>query len=482
MIPAEIARWRKDSLGYVLAVFPWGQPGTILERHPGPDDWQREILEAVRDGLLTLAEAIRIAISSGHGIGKSALVAMLICWAIDTCEDCRGVVTANTESQLKGKTWPELAKWVRLGGLEARFELTATALISRAQGHARTWRIDQVTWSETNSEAFAGLHNEGRRILLVFDESSAIPEIIWETAEGALTDQDTEIIWIALGNPTRSSGRFHKVCFGSLKHRWVTRCIDARKCRQPNKAQIAQWAEDYGEDSDFFRVRVRGEAPRASSMQFIPTDRVAAARKRPEVFTQYDPLILALDFARGGDDKTVLGWRRGRSARVRKWRKIPGSECRDSMRVVSIVTTECQDAKPDAIFGDSTGIGGPVLDRLRQLGYNVIDVSFGGAATDKNRYANKVTEMWADMAGWLEGGSIPDDAQLEADLTGREYDHDKFDRLKLESKDDMKARGLASPDEADCLAMTFAYPVAQRRIAGSGPAARSSFAKPGFNP
>jgi len=460
-LPEWLARYRADPVAYVLEVFPWGKPGP-LEKHAGPDAWQLEILERIRDGLLTVGQAIQLAISSGHGVGKSALVAWIVCWSIDTQVDCRGVVTANTEAQLKGKTWAELAKWFRIGGLGERFDLTATALISRLPGHDRTWRVDQVTWSEIKPEGFAGLHNEGRRVLIVFDEASAIPEIIWETAEGALTDQETEIIFLALGNPTRNSGRFYKVCFGSLRHRWITRTVDARTCRLPNKEQIAQWEADYGEDSDFFRIRVRGVAPRSSDMQFIPSDVVLAARKREASWTWEDPLIMAIDFARGGADKTVVGWRRGLNATIRKWLKIPGSECRDTMRVVSLVVEQATEARPDAIFGDATGIGGPALDRLRQLGYPVFDVQFGGEAHNNRRYANKGTEIWQRMKDWLSWGQIPDDESLDADLTTREYDHDKKDRLILESKADMTARGLASPDEADALAMTFAIPVAPR--------------------
>ncbi|WP_368667183.1 hypothetical protein, partial [Anoxybacillus sp. MB8] len=123
---------------------------------------------------------IRQAVGSGHGIGKSALVAMLIKWAFDTFEDARGVVTANTDNQLRTKTWAELSKWHGISLTKDWATLTATALISNAPGHDKTWRIDAVPWSQNNTEAFAGLHNEGRRILLVFDEASAIADKVWE--------------------------------------------------------------------------------------------------------------------------------------------------------------------------------------------------------------------------------------------------------------------------------------------------------------
>ncbi|MCP4450735.1 MAG: terminase, partial [Planctomycetes bacterium] len=224
-------------------------------------------------------QVIREAIASGHGIGKSALVAWLILWAMSTKVDTKGVVTANTERQLKTKTWAELGKWHRLSICSHLFEFTATALFCSDKEFEKTWRVDQVVWSERNTEAFAGLHNKGNRILLVFDEASGIPDTIWEVSEGALTDEETEIIWVAFGNPTRNTGRF-KTIFGRLRHRWKTRHIDSRQVPGTNKKQIQEWVDDYGEDSDFVRVRVKGVFPRAGSNQFIAGDVVEGAQKR----------------------------------------------------------------------------------------------------------------------------------------------------------------------------------------------------------
>ncbi len=203
----ELAGFSSDPLGFVLFGFPWNEPGE-LEGRFGPEPWQVDILIDLGDGIISAAEAIRLARTSGHGIGKSALVSWIILWAISTFEDTKGVVTANTENQLKTKTWAELAKWYRLFIGRDYFKMTATALFSMDPEHERTWRIDMVPWSERNTEAFAGLHNQGKRILIVFDEASAIPDVIWETTEGALTDRDTQIIWAVFGNPTRNKGRF----------------------------------------------------------------------------------------------------------------------------------------------------------------------------------------------------------------------------------------------------------------------------------
>lgn len=447
-----------DPAAFVKVAFPWGTPALP---HAGPDAWQLQVLEDVRDGLLTLDKAVQIAITSGHGVGKSALIAWLILWAMVTCEDTRGVVTANTEAQLRQKTWAELAKWHRLCLWREWFILSATALHAADPAHQQTWRIDAVAWSERSVEAFAGLHNEGKRILVVFDEGSAIPDAIWETTEGALTDTGTQIVWLVAGNPTRNTGRFRE-CFGRLKHRWRCHQVDSRTARIANKAQMLAWVADYGEDSDFVRVRVRGVFPRAGAMQFIGSDLVDAAaaadREVPPLLS--DALVMGVDVARFGDDQTVLFFRKGRDGRAFPPIKLRGA---DTMQVASRVAAEAEALRVDAVFVDGGGVGAGVIDRCRQLRVqNVIEVQFGGKPTRPiieeagMRVRNKRAEMWASMRAWLEHGSIPNDPELIADLTGPEYSFDADNALVLESKPDMKRRGLASPDMGDALALTFA--------------------------
>lgn len=461
----DIAGFTHDPEGHVLYSYPWGQPGTELATETGPRKWQRKILrrigELLKAGELTpqrvIQAVIQGAVASGHGIGKSTLVAWLIKWAMDTFEDTRGVVTANTDTQLRTKTWPEISKWHRLSITAHWFELTATSMYSRQQGHDKTWRIDLIPWSENNPEAFAGLHNKGRRIIVIFDEASAIADKIWEVTEGALTDADTEILWFAFGNPTRTTGRFRE-CFGKNQHRWEIReQIDSRDVEGTNKAKLDEWVKDNGEDSDFVRIRVRGMFPMASSLQLIPTDVVLAAQKREARCNQSDPLMMALDIARGGDDKCVMRFRKGLDARSIPAVKIPGAQVKDSMLLVAKVVQVVQLYKPDVIFYDGTGVGGPVGDRLRQLGYNVIEIQFGSESPNP-KYKNMRTFMWMEMAKNLRGGlAIDGDPELEMDLVGPEYTHDAQDRMILEAKDHMKARGLSSPDDGDALAMLHAY-------------------------
>ena len=465
-IAAELARYTHDPFGFVLDTLPWGQGA--LRGYAGPRPWQADVLQEIGAAVAAGQTPVLTAVASGHGVGKSALVAWLVLWAMATREHTRGVVTANTEGQLRGKTWAELARWYGVWLLQPLFTKTATALYAKEA--ERNWRVDMVPWSEQRPESFAGLHNAGGRTLIIMDEASAIPDGIWEVTEGALTDEDGEILWCAFGNPTRNTGRFRE-CFGRFKHRWTTRQIDSRTVEGTNKALIDQWVDDYGEDSDFVRVRVRGMFPRASVKQFIPSDIVDEARCREPFSDPGAPVILGVDVAREGDDESVIAIRRGRDAQTVPWAHMREA---DTMRTASAIVEAIKAQRPDAVFIDEGGVGGGVVDRVRQLGHAVIGVKFGakadrsstaGADAQGERFANKRAEMWGAMRAWLAGGgAIPDDQDLADQLIGPEYGHTLKDEIILEAKKDMKKRGLASPDRADALALTFAYPVAPRPL------------------
>lgn len=450
----------RDPLAFVRFAFPWGEEGE-LARGSGPEPWQERFLKDLAE--ISPDRALLEAAASGHGVGKSCLVAWIILWAIATCPDTRGVVTANTEVQLKTKTWAELAKWYRLFVGRAFFRLEASCIFSREAEHEKTWRIDVVAWSEKSTEAFAGLHNQGSRILVVFDEASAIPESIWETTQGALTDANTEIIWAVFGNPTRNDTRFKK-CFpgGQFAHRWRTRTVDSREVSFTDKAEIKRWITDYGDDADFVRVRVKGEFPRVGSLQFIDGALAAEAASREAVSFPHDPVVFGVDVARFGDDASVIYVRRGRDARTTPPMQFRGL---DTMQLASRVSEQFSALHPDAIFVDGGGMGAGVVDRCRQLGVPVFEVAFQSrpdrpdVSAEQNKYANKRAEVWGMMREWLKVGAIPDDPELVAELTAPQYGFNPRDEIQLESKADLRRRGAGSPDIADALALTFAWPV-----------------------
>ena len=466
----ELASMTHRPTMFARTVFPWNEG--LLEKAPGLRAWQANVLGIIEErlkGRATRFQPIRIAVASGHGIGKSSLIGMVIGWAMSTCEDCKVVVTANTGTQLATKTVPRVEEWFRLMVNREWWDLKATSITVRDEEHARLWRTDYIPWSENNVEAFAGLHNKGKRIVLVFDEASGISDKIWETAEGALTDEGTEIIWLAFGNPTQNTGRFRE-CFGRFKHRWITFQIDSRTVEGTNKEEIEKWVKDYGEDSDFVRVRVRGEFPRAGSAQFIPSDVVEAARHYKAEETPGLPRILAVDVARFGDDQTVIGWRQGRKAVI-----LGKYRGKDTTWVAEQTIKFMEQYKPDATVIDGDGIGAGVVDSIRFRGYTsaVFEFHGGEAAHDSAAYFNRRAEVWGLMRDWLKAGAeIPDDPELAAQLTGVEYGFSNKQQIQLERKEDMKKRGLDSPDCADILAMTLAVKVAPPPTKSAAPRPR----------
>ncbi|MCF1431337.1 MAG: terminase [Shewanella sp.] len=418
-----------------------------------PDKWQAEQLNRVGEAFLADPETvIREATSSGHGIGKSAEVSWVILWAMSTRPHLAGIVTANTDAQLKTKTWRELSVWHKRTINAHWFKWTATKFYH--VDHPETWFVSAIPWSETRPESFAGLHAE--HVLIVYDEASAIPDAIWEVSEGAMTTP--RAMWFCYGNPTRNTGRFRE-CFGRFKHRWYHTQIDSRTCKMTNKCQLEDWVKDYGEDSDFVRVRVRGEFPRAGSLQFIPSDHVDLARQRNIEHSVYFhmPILLGVDVARFGDDQSVICVRQGRKVvEQTKYRSL------NTMQLAARVIEKIRQFKPQCTFIDVIGVGGGVVDQLTEMGYPIIEVNASSTPDDNETYLNKRSEMWGRLRNWLSGEvDIPDDPELADELCGLEYGYTatRF-QIQLEKKEDMKGRGLSSPDCADALALTFAEHVA----------------------
>lgn len=488
-----LAATRDDPLGFALMAWPWGKTGTVLEKFSGPLAWQREIMEDIRLGLIDLNQAIQLATASGHGVGKSALVSMLVIWAFTTSPDCRGVVTANTETQLKTKTWAELGRWFNLCWFARDFfVLNATSLVSKDPLRSLTWRIDMIPWSEKNTEAFQGLHNKGKRLLLIFDEASAIHDLVWEAAEGALTDADTQIIWLVFGNPTRNTGRF-KECFDGGKHHEMWRCrqIDSRSVPITNKKRFESWIRIYGEDSDFVRIRVLGKFPRQGLMEFfLASDIDGAMSNDREVFVDaFTPLAIGVDVARYGANNSVIFPRKGRDARAIPRKVFNGIS---TVELSNHVFDCWQQWRPDGIFIDGGGVGGGVVDQCRAKQLFVMEVQFGGKDditgllgmnTSGHKYANKRAAMYGALREWLASGIIPKDDDLRTALLAIRYTFNKQDQIQLISKEDLldENPGL-SLDDVDALALTFGGPLAPSRMAGGDPPAVASTVEWDYNP
>lgn len=466
MLSDAMARFRHDPYGFVMMAYPWGEPGE-LEHHPGPDAWQAKFLKELGEETKGNAfngrdpvRPIRRVVASGHGIGKSTLVAWLINWIMSTRPFSRGTITANTFDQLETKTWASVQRWTKLCVTSRWFNINASSLFNEKD--REKWSCGIATSREENSEAFAGQHAHSATSFYVFDEASAIPEKIYEVAQGGLTDGEPMIF--LFGNPTRSTGYFYRACFGDMRARWGATVVDSRQSRFTNKEQIAEWEQDYGEDSDFFRVRVRGLPPRASDAQFIDMQRVLDAQKREVVVFPDEPLVAGADLAWGGEDDNVIRFRRGLDARSIPPIRIKGEFTRDpsvlTTRLADVLTNKYNGKRVSMLFLDSAGIAGPIASRLRRLGHdNIQEVNFGAdSPSDKHRFYRDY--MWDRMKQWLLDGAIDKDNQLETDLTSPGIRPDNRQRVWLESKEQMKKRGVDSPDDGDALALTFASDVA----------------------
>lgn len=482
---------KDDPLAFVMFAYPWGEPGTPLEHHKGPRKWQADILNEIKQQiadnrnkqLLDLnPKVLQAATASGRGIGKSSLTSWLVHWMMSTRLGSTTIVTANTEQQLKSRTWAELGKWVTLAINGHWFDMTALSMRPAKwfeESLKKELKIDTgyyyaqaQLWSEENPDAFAGVHNHNG-ILVLFDEASGIPHPIWTVTEGFFTEPIVDRYWFVFSNPRRNSGAFFEA-FHKNRNFWHLRKIDARTVEGTDKALYEKIIAQHGFDSYEACVEVRGEFPSQSVAQFIPVTTAQAAMERHVDFDAGAPLVMGVDVARFGDDRSVIAFRQGRDARSIQWQFYAGI---DTMQLAMRVAEYADKYRPEAIFVDGGGVGGGVVDRLKELKYRVIEVQAGESADDKDKYANKRVEMWDRMREWMLHAAIPHSDELFNDLIGIEYKYNvTTTQLMLERKDEMKKRGLASPDLADALALTFARPVARRDVRHSYGSSRTRFA------
>ena len=468
---------KDDPLKFVLYAFPWAQKGTPLEHFAGPRKWQREVLQQLADhikannGKLDF-DTFRMATSSGRGIGKSALVSWLVIWMLSTRIGSTTIVSANSEAQLRSVTWAEITKWLSMSLNSHWFEVSATRVMPAKwltdivekdlKMGTRYWGVEGRLWSAENPDAYAGVHNFAG-VMLVFDEASGIDDSIWSVAAGFFTENTPNRFWMAFSNPRRNSGYFYE-CFNSKREFWKNKIVDARSVEGTDKQVYQQIIDEYGADSSQAHVEVYGEFPNASDDQFIGSLIVDEAMKRPRWKDQSAPVVIGVDPARFGSDSTVIAVRQGRDVVAIK--KYKGD---DTMEVVGRVIEAIEEYKPALVVIDEGGLGAGVVDRLKEQRYKIRGVNFGSKSKNPLMWGNKRAEMWGELREWLKSASVPNDRFLKNDFMGPLMKPDSKGTIYLESKKDMKARGLASPDAADALAVTFAFPVAHREYVDRNP-------------
>lgn len=475
LLTEDMGRFFDDPLGFVLYAYDWehdtsiqvcklAEPWSLLYGEGwGPDAWACEFLHELGEKVKandfdghTPVPPIRMATTSGHGIGKSALVAWLVDWIMSTRPGSQGTVTAVTAPQLRTKTWAQIAKWTKKCITGHWFDITTGMGTMRMQHkeHPETWFCQAQTCAEENSEAFAGQHAPTATSFYLFDEASGIADKIDEVSEGGLTDG--EPMKFAFGNPTKNTGWFRN-CFGSMKHRWSTRQIDSRTVQITNKKMIEEWIKDHGVDSDYVKIRVRGMFPSMSAKQFISVKDLDAAFGRHLRIEQYGwaPKILTLDNSWEGDDEGVIALRQGlKSGILRTFDKND-----NDVEIANMLARLEDEHKADTVFIDA-GYGTGVVSVGRTLKRDWQLVWFAAAATDGSGCFNKRAEMYRDFRDWLKmGGAIPLDHTLYNEALSVETVPRMDGLIQIEAKKDLKARGMASPNRLDALVISFAYPV-----------------------
>jgi hypothetical protein len=492
-IMAQVLSFRNDPVGFALWSYPWGQPGTVFEHITGPRDWQLEELERIGKHVQAQEFALandlplsmwRSGYSSGRGPGKSALLAMLAHWQMSCHVGSTVIVAANTEGQLRSKTFPEFAVWFGSAVNRHWFTLETLAIrpapwmhvqvsLSAEQGGLgfvpEKWFVRGQTWTEDNPSAFAGEHNP-RGLALMFDEASGIHSDVWNTADGFFTEKNPYRFWLAASQMRHRSGRFFELFNDKgndekpgIGFFWRTRTLSTRGMPGVDQALIQQQIRMYGADSDFVRVEIDGLPPRTSEDQFISWEAVRTAQGNALHADYSQALVLGIDPAPRG--KTSWRFRQGRNARDCCGSATHGHWLGlDNVQIAQKILDLDSRYKPDYINIDF-GMGTGVIDILKRKHTNgrLQEVRFGDTAHDgkDSEFATHAAELWARMRDWLPGGMLEHDSgekgSLSQQLTDRGWRYSGREEVKkiLETKDDLQRRGVHSPDDADALACTF---------------------------
>lgn len=406
-----------------------------------PLDWQRELMNAVGRG------ERRISVRAGHGVGKSACCSWLLLWSLYCRFPQKAVCTAPTAAQLYDALFAEVRHWANRmpEALRSIIDVFSDRIVLK--GAPESSFISARTSSAERPEALAGIHSE--HVLLICDEASAIPEPVFESAAGSMSGHTATTVLIS--NPTRNSGLFFKT-HHQLSSEWKTMHVSCIGSPLVSSDFIKQIADTYGDASNAYRVRVAGEFALRDDDSLIPADLVDAAMARDIVVNTNEPIVFGCDIARFGGDRTVLMKRQGN---VVLGYKFWSGE--DLMGTVGRIVHEASIDKPGEILVDTIGLGGGVADRLRELGHKVIDVNVSESVAMNQSASRLRDELWLSVKQWLETRAVrlPKDDDLRQELISPTYTFTSNGKIKVESKAEMKRRGMRSCDIADALCLTF---------------------------
>lgn len=453
----------KDGMAELMLQRAKQEPTWWIEHILGNNLWstQAEIIDSVRDNQETV-------VASCHGAGKSYIAANVALWYLFNHKPSVVITTAPTDRQVKGILWKE----IRLAHGGAKVPLGGKMLTQELKLDANWWAWG-FTAPEYDPDRFQGFHEVN--ILVIVDEAAGVSEQIYEAIDGVLTSENARLLMI--GNPTSSTGRFANAFktpdinkftisafdtpnfteFGITQEdisdgTWedkITDDLPAPYLVTPN--WVARRYERWGETSAMYQARVLGQFPEQSEDTLIPLnwiDRAVEADIAPS-----EPIELGVDVARYGQDESVFIVRRGSVAKVHEV-----TSQTHTMRTAGNCIKNKRETGATLIKVDADGLGAGVYDRLNELGEPVMEMMSGKRASDPERFSNKRAEWWWGLRERFESGdiSIERDDELISQLSNIKYKVNSRGQLQIETKDEMRKRGLASPDRADALMLAFA--------------------------
>ena len=403
---------------------------------------QKEIMYSIRDNKKT-------AVRSCNGAGKTFTTANAVAWFLSTHPGSICISTAPTARQVRELLWQEINN-IHKG---SKYPLGGTTTMT-------SWTLGPKWFalglSTDDPNRFQGFHADN--ILGVIDEAAGVDADIWIAMDSILTSSGARLL--VIGNPTEPSGNFYDAFSSPLFNKIHISAFDTPNFTEGKTVYPAlitpEWANErkieWGEDSPAYQARVLGNFPVIGTNTMIPLGYVLAAKERSLDFTPEDVCIMSVDVARFGDDESVIGIRRGNSySRQSVFNSLDVYEL--SKKAEAIARSE----NPSLIKVDAVGIGAGVADNLRAWGLKAVDFIAQGRAWEPDKFVNRRTEAWYNVREKFRKNliNIPPDEHLLGQLTSPKYDFDAAGRYRLEGKDQMKNRGLKSPDRADALVMCF---------------------------
>ena len=412
-----------------------------------PDPWQEKFLMAIARG------DRKISVRSGHGVGKSTASSWAMLWYFMTRSPVKVVVTAPTSSQLYDAMFAELKRWINTMPLPLQGLLTVKQERIEFNAAPTEMFISARTSRAEQPEALQGIHSDN--VMLVADEASGVPEQVFEAAAGSMSGHNA--VTLLLGNPVRSSGFFYDT-HTRLSDEWTTFQVSCKDSPRVSEEYIQEMATRYGEDSNVYRIRVLGEFPKGDDDTVIPMDLLEQAVNRDVAPSLHAPIVWGLDVARFGSDRSALCKRQGNAViePIKTWKNL------DLMQLTGAVVAEYQalgpSQQPREILVDSIGLGAGVVDRLRELGLPARGINVAESPAMGGTYRNLKAELWYRAKAWLEARdcTLVRDEVLIAELATVRYSFTSNGKVQIEGKDEIRKRGLPSPDKADAFVLTFA--------------------------